>query len=74
MMAHRDTNRSSFTYFVVLITLLASSFVILRFASFSNPNPESVNFDGWESHPLKAVRASQGDQYLLGVGKADITG
>jgi len=73
-MAKHSANRSWFGYFITFIILLLSSFVILLFASFPNSNPDATNFDGWESHPLKATRASQGDQYLLGVGKADITG
>lgn len=57
-----------------VFTLLLSFFAILQFAGFSNSNPTSTNFDERESHSPKALRASQRDQYLLGVGKADITG
>jgi len=69
-MAQHGANR----YFTIFITLLLFFFAILQFVGFSNSNPASTNFDGWESHPSKATRASQRNKYLLGVGKADITG
>ena len=74
IMAQHGANRSWFTYVAVFIPLLISFFAILQFTSFSNSNSASTNFDGWESHLSKDARASQRDQYLLGVGKADITG
>jgi hypothetical protein len=64
--------RSSWIAFLSLTLLSASALLLLTFSrSFSAVDGDSAP---WQKQTTFTKRADKGDLYMLGVGKADITG
>jgi hypothetical protein len=55
-------------WFIGISAFLVSYFTFISFAGFSAQQP------AFETTSRFKPRATQGDEYLIGVGKADITG
>jgi hypothetical protein len=73
-MAHLGKFGSSFRYFVVISALLVSLLVLLGWKQHPQWPHRIAQFKTQLRQPFKAQRVVKGDQYLIGVGKADITG
>jgi hypothetical protein len=80
MMALRDapSRRYGLLFIVVISSLLLSLLGVSWFASFVDREAAAgldITVKGWEKLALKETRSARGgDLYLIGVGKADITG
>lgn len=64
--------RASLLGFLSFLLCAASLIVVLNFSQ--GPSPLDFSSRSWWTHSAYTKRADKGDLYLLGIGKADITG
>jgi len=75
----RDFNatRSCRIFFATFCVIIL---IILGLSQLADPFDKAEllslkrGYPSWQTKPFHKVRATKGDQYLIGVGKADITG
>ena len=73
-MAQHGKGSFWFRSFILIAALFLSYIMVNGLKNFSYRQVRGARFEVRQSEPLTTERSTQGDQYLIGVGKADITG